>query len=150
MLIGGAWADRWSRTRPRARLFVPFIGLCIAAPAILLIANTRVLLFASIGMAIAGCCRNFTDPNMMPIVCLVSDVRYRATGYGVLNMFSCLVGGVAILLGGIVRDRHIDLSLIFTIAAGSMLFCAALLLFIRPRPIAEPYPEADGIPIPVK
>ena len=37
-LIGGAWADRWSRTQSRARILVPSLGLFIAAPAVLLVA----------------------------------------------------------------------------------------------------------------
>ena len=38
-LIGGAWADRWSRTNERARILVPAIGLFIAAPATLMLAK---------------------------------------------------------------------------------------------------------------
>ena len=43
---------------------------------------------------IFGLFRACTDGNTMPILCLVSDPRYRATGYGVLNFFNCCIGAV--------------------------------------------------------
>ncbi len=89
VLIGGAWADRWTRTCARARIFVPSIGLCLAAPGLLLAANTGLLPFAVAGVVVFGMARAFVDPNLMPILCLVADPRYRATGYGVLE-FVCL------------------------------------------------------------
>jgi len=69
---------------------------------------------------------------MMPILCTVTDSRYRATGYGVLNLFCCIVGGLTIYAGGVLRDAAIDVSRVFQFAAGSMLVCAALLYCIRP------------------
>ena len=69
---------------------------------------------------------------MMPILCLVSDPRYRATGYGVLNLFSCLVGGASIYAGGALRDAHVNLSLLFHFAAASLLVCAGLLFLVKP------------------
>ena len=70
---------------------------------------------------------------MMPILCLISDPRYRATGYGVLNMFACIVGGFGIYAGGALRDKHIDLSILFQAAAAIMLVCVLLLFLIKPR-----------------
>jgi hypothetical protein len=79
-----------------------------------------------------GLARSFADTNMMPILCLVSDPRYRATGYGVLNLFACIVGGVTIYVGGALRDSHVDLSRIFQFAAGSLIVCAGLLFLVKP------------------
>jgi len=148
MLFGGWWADRWSRTQPRARIFVPAIGLCIAAPAIVLTAHSDLLTLAIVGMTAHAFFRNFTDSNMMPILCMVSDPRYRATGYGVMNCFSCLVGGVAVFAGGYLRDAHVDLSHIFMFAAGSMLVCVALVLMVKPIPEADVLPAEElGVPV---
>ena len=47
-----------------------------------------VLALAIAGLSIYGLMRSFSDANLMPILCQVADSRYRATGYGVLNMFS--------------------------------------------------------------
>lgn len=132
-LIGGAWADRWSRTQPRARILVPAIGLFVAAPAIFAVANTGVLAVAIAGLSLYGLTRTFSDANLMPILCQVSDPRYRATGYGVLNMFSTIVGGLTVYAGGVMRDAKIDVSTLFQIAAAGLLVCAVLMLLVRPR-----------------
>ena len=137
LLLGGAWADRWSRTRRRARIFVPVIGLCCAVPGILMAANSPVLGFAIAGLMIYGFSRSFTDSNMMPILCMVSDPRYRATGFGVLNMFACIVGGLTIYAGGLLRDAHVDVSNIFRFSAVGLLVCAVLLFLVQPGPEAD-------------
>ncbi len=131
-LVGGAWADRWSRTNDRARILVPAIGLFIAAPATLLVANTSVLALAIAGLSIYGFTRVFSDANLMPILCQVSDSRYRATGYGVLNMFSCIVGGLTVYVGGVLRDAQINVGTLFQCAAGGLLVCGVLMLMVRP------------------
>jgi MFS family permease len=134
MLVGGAWADRWSRKNARARIFVPVIGLVAAAPGILLAAHTSLLPFAIGGLMLYGLARSFSDANMMPILCLVSDPRYRATGYGVLNMFACVVGGITIYVGGALRDAKVDVSTIFYFASAALIVCATLLFFVKPKP----------------
>jgi MFS family permease len=146
VLFGGFWADRWSRRTERARVWVPFIGLCVAAPAILVtaMAPSHLLPVAVAGLVLYGFTRSFTDSNVMPILCLIADPRYRATGYGVLNMFSCLGGGLMAYAGGWIMDQGIALGTVFLIAAGIVLLCAMLLLVVRPRTAeAAPQPSAD-------
>ncbi len=133
VLVGGVWADRWHRTNPNGRIYVPLIGMCIAAPGVLLAGHAAVLPFAIAGLVIYGFMRAFADSNMMPILCQVTDPRYRATGYGILNLCSTLVGGATIYLGGALRDAHVNVSLIFYFAAFSLLGCAGLLWAIKPR-----------------
>lgn len=133
VLIGGAWADRWSRTNERGRIYVPMIGLLVASPAILLASTINWLPLALAGLVIFGLARAFSDSNMMPILCMVTDARYRATGYGVLNLFSCVVGGITIYAGGALRDAHIDVSRVFQFAAFSILVCVTLLFSIRAK-----------------
>lgn len=145
VLAGGAWADRWGRTQPAARIYVPAIGMCIAAPGILLVAHTHVLALAVGGLVVYGFTRVFSDSNMMPILCLVSDSRYRATGYGVLNCLSCICGGIAIYVGGALRDAKVDLSHVLAYCAAGMVLCAGLLLLVRTGPAATP----PGDPVPV-
>jgi MFS family permease len=138
LVLCGAWADRWSRTNRRGRILVPAIGLCLAAPGILLAAYTNVLALALAGLVLYGVARASADANMMPILCLVTDPRYRATGYGLLNCFACLVGGLTIYAGGALRDARVfGLDHIFGIAGASLVLCAGLLLFIKPA-------HADG------
>lgn len=131
VLLGGALADRWSRTNNRARVLLPAIGLLLAAPGVLLAGTTSVLAFAVAGFVLYALTRTFSDANLMPILCTVVDDRYRATGYGVLNLFACVVGGIGIYAGGVLRDAHIDVRILFQLAAGAMVICAGLLLRIR-------------------
>ena len=133
MIVGGAWADRWSRSNERARVLVPVIGLCIAGPGILLASSTPVLSVALGALICYGMARSFADANMMPILCQIADPRYRATGYGVLNSFACIIGGITIYLGGVLRDAHVDISRVFQFAAFVITTCALLMYFIQPR-----------------
>lgn len=132
VLLGGFLADRWSKTNPRARILVPAIGLCIAAPFVFTGSMTDILPLAIACFMVYGLTRSFSDTNMMPILCMVADERYRATGYGVLNLFSCIVGGIGLYAGGALRDAHIEVSLLFRVAAVCMLLCAFILFRLRP------------------
>ncbi len=70
---------------------------------------------------------------MMPMLCLVIDPRYRATGYGILNFFSTLIGGIGVYAGGLLRDSDINLSTMFKSASIIMILCALLLFLARPK-----------------
>lgn len=133
VLLGGFLADRWSLTNRRARVLLPAIGLLLAAPAVYMASTTAVLTMAVAGFVVYALTRTFSDANLMPILCTVADDRYRATGYGVLNFCACVVGGLGIYAGGILRDAHIDVRILFQLAAGGMVVCAGLLLFVKPR-----------------
>jgi sugar phosphate permease len=139
VLLGGFWADRWSNQNRRACILVPAIGLLIAAPGILLVSTTSVYGAAMIGLVVFGLTRSFSDANTMPILCLVADSRYRATGYGILNFFACIVGGITIYAGGLLKDSHVDLRRVFQVAAASLVVCSVLLFLIKPAPsLIEP------------
>ena len=133
VLAGGFIADRWMRRNKRARILVPVIGLCIAAPCMFMAGYTTVLIIAIPFFMVYAFTRGFTDANLMPVLCMVADPRYRATGYGVLNMFSCIVGGLSLYAGGLLRDAKIDLSVIYQTAALIMVLCALLFFMIKPK-----------------
>lgn len=137
VLVGGALADRWSKVNHRARILLPAIGLLIAAPGIFLASTTTVVMVAVAGFTLYAFTKAFTDANMMPILCLVSDPRYRATGYGVLNLFSCIIGGIGLYAGGVLRDSNINLSVMFLVAGVATILCGSLLFFLRPKKIEE-------------
>lgn len=133
LIIGGLWADRWSLTRERACIFVSVFGLCVSVPAILLVWNTSLLPLAITGLALYGLTSSFSATEMMPILCLISDRRYRATGMGVLNLFGCLAGGTAIYAGGALRDAQVNVNRLFQFGVIGLVLGAILLLFITPR-----------------
>lgn len=132
VLLGGIIADKWSKFNPRGRILLPAIGMCIAAPAVMLASQSQLLWIAVGGFMVYGLTKAFTDANMMPILCMVADSRYRATGYGVLNMCSCIVGGIGLYAGGGLRDAQVNLSTIFGVASGVMIICAILLFTLKP------------------
>jgi MFS family permease len=133
LLFGGFIADRWSRKNRLSRIHVPAIGLLIAAPCIFLASWTTILPLAIFAFMIYSFTRAFGDSNMMPMLCMVVDPKYRATGYGVLNFFSTIIGGIAIYAGGVLRDSNIDLSNMYQFAALIMIICAILLFMVRPK-----------------
>ena len=133
VLIGGAWADRWSRRNPRGRALVPLIGFCAAGPALYWSASTSVLLAAIIGLIVFGLARGFADANNMPILCQIAPARYRATGYGVLNFVACALGGAMTYVAGALKDANIGLEKVFQFCAGGVVLAALLLLFVKSK-----------------
>ena len=142
LLVSGAWADQWARKNYRARLYVVVIGLCIAGPGILLTAQTTTYAFAALGLVLYGFASTFSDSNMMPILCHITDARYRATGYGVLNMAGTIAGGLAVYVAGALRDVHVNLSRVLSITSCGLGLCVILLLLIKLQQPAEPAASA--------
>src|SRR5262249_30550326 len=67
ILGGGALSDFLSRRNPRARMLVPAWGYLAAAPALLFLASSQVLLMALAGLVVYGVARGFFDANLMPM-----------------------------------------------------------------------------------
>lgn len=132
VLVGGAWADRWSRTHLRGRVLVPMIALTLASPFVFMTSHTEALWFAIVCMIVFGFSRGCSDSNMMPILCQVAEPQHRATGYGVLNFFSCCIGGVATYLGGWLREHQVDVSLLLMGSGVLVLVSALLLIVVKP------------------
>ena len=133
LLVGGFWADRWSRSNPRARILVPLIGLCIAAPSIFIASYTSILPIAVVCFMLYSLTKSFIDTNMMPILCLIVYPRYRATGYGILNLVACIIGGIGLYAGGVLRDLNINLSSVYQFAALTMIISIVVLILVKPK-----------------
>lgn len=131
VIVGGILADRWSRKNPKGRIMLPALGLLVGAPFIFMATLGGPLPLVVVFFGVYAFTRAFGDANMMPILCLIVDDRYRATAYGIFNFFSTIIGGIAIYAGGILRDAKIDLSYIYQAAALIMVVCAVLLLGVR-------------------
>lgn len=138
LIVGGIWSDRASRRNPRGRILVTIFGLCIAAPSIFLGVHSPVFWVAIAGFMLWSFGGAFANANMMPILCLITDERYRATGYGIINFCSCVIGGVTIYLGGALRDAQISVAVIFNASVGITLFCCYLLYLIKPAQTNAP------------
>lgn len=133
VLVGGFWADRWSRRQPRARAWVPAIGFVVTAPLLFLGVGSPLLSIVIAGVLAYGLGRGFYDSNQMPILRSLIDDRYSATGYGFLNCGSVLMGGVMIYAGGSLKDRGVSLEHVFQSSAACLLGVGLLLLALRTR-----------------
>ena len=76
----------------------------------------------------------FFDGNNMPILAQIVRPHLRATGYGIMNFVSISCGGLADLAFGVLRDRDVATSRIFTVFASAAVVSVVLVLLIRPRP----------------
>ena len=135
LLLGGYWADHWSRTNPRARILVPLIGLCIAAPCVFTASYTSLLPLAILFFMLYALTRMFIDANLMPILCMVVDCRYRATGFGILNLFATVVGGIGLYAAGTLRDAQVNLGKMYQFASLIIVICVAILFLLRKQPL---------------
>ncbi|MDB6170664.1 MAG: Major Facilitator Superfamily protein, partial [Verrucomicrobia bacterium] len=130
LLVGGAWSDRWSLTNERARTWLPAVGFLVAAPAFWMTGYSHIIGFTILSLVMWGLAEGFLGANMMPIICLAIDPRYRATALGVLNCFTACFGGLSIYLVGALRDAQVGIGLILAFAGGGVLLCGLLLLVV--------------------
>lgn len=130
LLFGGYLSDRWSKKNPLARVIVPLIGLAFAAPAIYAGSVSTVLGITVATFAIYALTSKFTDTNMMPMLYLIVDKRYRATGYGILNMLSTIIGGLGVYVAGAMRDSQIGLSSVYQVSAIALVVCMGILFLV--------------------
>lgn len=131
VVAGGILADRWTRKNEKGRLYMLIIGFTLGAPFLFLMASTNVFAIAIVAMLIFGLARGFNDANLMPILRQVADGRFIATGYGLLNFLSTIVGGSMVYVGGALKDAQIDLSVIYQVAAVIMLIATWSLFAVK-------------------
>lgn len=134
VLLGGLWADRWSKSNTRGRLYVLVIGFTLGAPFLFIASATSAFVLAITGMAIFGVARGFNDANLMPVLRQITDSRYIATSYGFLNFLSTIVGGIMVYLSGALKDAHTDLSIMYQVCAVLLLLAAWGLLRVKIKP----------------
>ncbi|MBB2144918.1 MFS transporter [Pedobacter sp. LMG 31464] len=131
VIAGGILADRWTRKNPKGRLYMLIIGFTLGAPFLFLMASTNVFAIAVIAMLVFGLARGFNDSNLMPILRQVADSRYIATGYGLLNFLSTIVGGLMVYVGGALKDAKVDLAIVYQVAAVIMLIATWSLFAVK-------------------
>lgn len=131
LLLGGLIADLWTKKNKYARIDIPIIGICIAAPAAFLAGYSPVLWMAVGFMVVYGISRMFVDTNLMPIIVATTDSRYRATAYGMMNMFTTVIGGLGVYVIGVLRDRSVDMSLILQVVSLTALASVVFLILIK-------------------
>jgi MFS transporter, Spinster family, sphingosine-1-phosphate transporter len=130
--IGGWLADRWMRRTIRGRILASALGVSFFLPSLFGVGNAATI-EAAIGFLILfGLGWGFFDCNNMPILCQIVPPELRATGYGIMNLFSIGCGGFADWGFGALRDQHIPLNVVFGIFAATALLSIVFVLLIRP------------------
>jgi MFS transporter, Spinster family, sphingosine-1-phosphate transporter len=133
VLLGGVLADFWMKATQRGRIYTSALGTLVLAPTMLALALSWSMP-AAIGCTVVfGLGWGLFDCNSMPILCQIARAKYRATGYGIMNLVGIAVGGGVTVFMGRMRDQGLSFSLAFEFSAVVAVISAALLLFIRPR-----------------
>lgn len=94
VLVGGYLSDRWVERQLKGRIYTGVIGLSLTLPALFLIGYGNGLFMIMSGAVIFGLGFGIFDVNNMPILCQFVPSRYRATGYGMLNLAGISAGAV--------------------------------------------------------
>src|SRR5260370_1024765 len=118
----------------RGRIFTQPCGVMLASPFLLVIGYTSSHAILLMALILLGVGRGFYDCNAMPVLCQVAPDDLRSTGYGIFNFAGCLVGGIAAVLAGALKDS-LGLSAAFQIAGAILCLSGLLLLRIPIRPI---------------
>jgi MFS transporter, ACS family, D-galactonate transporter len=122
VLIGGAISDRWIHRTLRGRIYTGAIGLAMTVPAVLLLGFGTSFAAIWCGASLFGLGFGMFDVNCMPILCQFASPKYRATGYGLMNMAGISAGALITTFLGKSADsghlsRDIALLSVFVIVA---------------------------------
>ncbi|SHE74018.1 Sugar phosphate permease [Dysgonomonas macrotermitis] len=94
VLIGGFLSDKWVQKNLRGRIYTGVIGLAFTIPALFLLGFGDNLVTIVSGALCFGLGFGMFDVNSMPILCQFVSPRYRATGYGLMNLAGISAGAV--------------------------------------------------------
>lgn len=132
-VVGGWLADLWMERNQRGRIFVSALGMGMIVPAIFGVGSAGTLVAAVAFLILFGLGWGFFDCNNMPILSQIVRPHLRATGYGIMNFVSISCGGLADWGFGVLQDRQVPISVIFSVFAGIAILSIVLVLLIRPK-----------------
>lgn len=128
VLLGGYISDRWVQKHLKGRIYTGVIGLGLTLPGLVLIGYGSGLFMIVTGAILFGLGFGIFDVNNMPILCQFVSSRYRATGYGLLNLAGISAGAVITNELGKALDAGY-MSMVFVI----MIFTVSLAIFLQLR-----------------
>lgn len=94
VLIGGYLSDRWVLKNLRGRVYTGAFGMFLTIPALFLLGYGDSFTLILLGGVCFGLGFGMFDVNNMPILCQFVSPRYRATGYGIMNLAGISAGAV--------------------------------------------------------
>jgi MFS family permease len=92
VLLGGFISDRWVQRNLKGRIYTGVVGLSLTIPALFLLGYGSGFEFILLGGLFFGLGFGMFDVNNMPILCQFVSPRYRATGYGLMNLVGISAG----------------------------------------------------------
>jgi len=133
VIVGGYVSDRWVQKNIRGRIFTGAIGLGLTIPALLFIGFGHSLFSVIAATFCFGFGFGMFDCNNMPILCQFVSSKYRATGYGLMNMVGIISGAIITdLLGKSTDEGNLGKSFaMLAIVVAAALFIQ--LLFLKPK-----------------
>lgn len=100
VLVGGVLSDKWVQKTMKGRIYTGVIGLALTIPALILLGYGHSFPTILGGAICFGFGFGMFDVNNMPILCQFVSSRYRATGYGLMNLVGIASGAfITALLG---------------------------------------------------
>jgi len=94
VLMGGYLSDRWVLKDLRGRVYTGAFGMFLTIPALFLLGYGNSFMLILLGGVCFGLGFGMFDVNNMPILCQFVSPRYRATGYGIMNLAGISAGAV--------------------------------------------------------
>jgi len=94
VLIGGYLSDVWVQKNLRGRIYTGIVGMALTIPALFLLGYGTSFEMILLGGVFFGLGFGMFDVNNMPILCQFVSPRYRATGYGMMNLVGISAGAV--------------------------------------------------------
>lgn len=133
VLIGGVLSDKWVQKTLKGRIYTGVIGLALTIPALILLGYGHSFPTILGGAIIFGLGFGMFDVNNMPILCQFVSSRYRATGYGLMNLVGIASGAfITNLLGKSIDSGNLGRD--FAILGSVVLVAIVLqLTMLRPK-----------------
>ncbi|HEY9362535.1 MAG TPA: MFS transporter [Chitinophagaceae bacterium] len=92
VIVGGLLSDWWVQKNIKGRIYTSAIGLTLSIPSLLLLGFGDSLFHIITAVFCFGFGYGMFDANNMPILCQFVPAKYRATGYGLMNMTGVFFG----------------------------------------------------------
>lgn len=130
VLLGGFLSDRWVQKNLKGRIYTGVVGLLFTIPALFLLGYGSGFEYILMGGVFFGLGFGMFDVNNMPILCQFVSPRYRATGYGLMNLAGISAGAVITSFLGKSADSgsmRQDFAMLSVIVAVAIVFQLTLL-----------------------
>lgn len=133
VITGGFISDRWVHFNLKGRIYTGAIGLGLTVPSLIFIGLGDSAFFIVLGAIFFGLGFGIFDVNNMPILCQFASPRYRATGYGLMNLAGISAGAVVTELLGSAADAG-DLGRSFALLSIVIIIAILVVIFtLKPK-----------------